>query len=145
MPISEEPVKNPTWIADIRFFFTPEDIDHMGERGIDLATCEGVKTNAVRIFGATEPPDATMPPDPRDNWTQERSDTFRNWIVNGYPFGTAIPQPVPPVAATAQRVRKDASTLDPDCAVSTQLFAESRWQTADGPSCIRFEPLCTTL
>jgi hypothetical protein len=101
-------------MADIRFFFTPEDIDHMGEKGIDLATYEGVKTNAVRIFGATEPPDATMPPDPRDNWTQARSDTFKNWIVNDYPFGTAIPQPIPPVAADAQRVRKDANTLDPD-------------------------------
>jgi tyrosinase len=54
-------------MADIRFFFTPEDIDHMDERGIDLATYEGVKTNALRIIGATEPPDPTMPPDPRDN------------------------------------------------------------------------------
>ncbi len=53
MTTSEEPVTNPTWMADIRFFFTPEDIDHMGEKGIDLATYEGVKTNAVRIFGAT--------------------------------------------------------------------------------------------
>jgi tyrosinase len=114
MPTSEQPIKNPTWMADIRFFFTPEDIDHMGERGIDLATYEGVKTNAVRIFGATEPPDATMPPDPRDNWTQARWDTFKNWIVNEFPIGTAIPQPVPPVAADAQRVRKDSNTLDPD-------------------------------
>ena len=82
MPTSEEPVTKPTWMADIRFFFTPEDIDHMGKRGIDLATFEGVKTNALRIFGATEPPDATMPPDPRDNWTQARWDTFKNWIVS---------------------------------------------------------------
>jgi tyrosinase len=114
MATSEVPVKEPTWMSDIRFFFTPEDIDHMGERGIDLATYEGVKTNAVRIFGATEPPNATMPPDPRDNWTQARWDTFKNWIVNGYPLGTADPLPIPPVAATAQRVRRDANTLDPD-------------------------------
>lgn len=115
MLTSEGPVKNPTWMVDIRFFFTPEDSDHMGKRGIDLATYEGVKTNALRVLGATEPPDATMPPDPRDKWTQARWDTFKNWIVNGYPFGTAIPQPVLVMAtAAARRVRKDASTLSAD-------------------------------
>ena len=93
MPTSEGAVNEPTWMADIRFFFTLEDIDHMGERGIDLATYWGVKTNAVRIFDATEPPDAKMPPDPRDNWTQARWDTFKNWIVTDFPFGRAIPQP----------------------------------------------------
>jgi tyrosinase len=115
MPTYEDPVKEPTWMADIRFFFTPEDIDHMGRRGIDLATYDGVKTNSLRILGATEPPDATMPPPPRDKWTQARWDTFKNWIVNGYPFGTAIPQPVLFMApAAVRRVRKNAATLGTD-------------------------------
>lgn len=116
MPPTDEPVKNPTWMADIRFFFTAEDIDHMGRRGIDLATYEGVKANAVRVLGATEPPDATMPPDPREKWSAARWDTFKNWIVNGYPFGTAVPQPgsARMLAAAPSRLRRDASTLTVD-------------------------------
>jgi hypothetical protein len=115
MPTYEEPVKEPTWMTDIRFFFRPEDIDHMGEKGIDLATYEGVKANAIRIFGATEPPNATMPPDPSGKWTQARWATFKNWIINGYPFGTAVPQPAFSLATTAaQRVRKNVTDLDLD-------------------------------
>ena len=112
MSAFDEPVKNPTWMADIRFFFTPDDIDHMGKRGIDLATYDGVKANAIRIMGATEPPDASMPPDPSAKWSQARSTTFKNWIVNGYPFGTAVPQGAFLMAnLAAARLRKDASTL----------------------------------
>lgn len=114
MPTPEEPVKNPTWMADIRFFFTQEDIDHMGMRGIDLATYEGVKANALRVLGATEPPDATMPKD-REKWTQARWETFKDWIVNDYPFGTALLQPAAiVVTAAAGRVRKDARDLGAD-------------------------------
>lgn len=119
MPPTDEPVKNPTWLADIRFFFTPEDINHMGRRGIDLATYAGVKANAIRVMGATEPPDATMPPDPREKWSEARWATFKNWIVNGYPFGTAVPQRVPREMLrtrllTASRVRRDAADLSAD-------------------------------
>ncbi|MDQ3666554.1 MAG: tyrosinase family protein [Acidobacteriota bacterium] len=111
----EDPVENPTWMADIRFFFTPEDIDHMGRLGIDLATYAGVKANAVRILGATEPPDATMPPDTSRQWSQARWDTFKNWIVNGYPFGTALPDTsLFLTASRARRVRRDARTLSTD-------------------------------
>lgn len=110
----EESVKDPTWMTDIRFYFTQEDIDHMGMRGIDLATYDGVKANALRILGATEPPDASMPKG-RDKWTQARWDTFKNWIVNDYPFGTALPQPAPiMVAAAVGRVRKDVRELGAD-------------------------------
>jgi len=112
----EEPVKNPTWMADIRFFFTQDDINHMGMRGLDLATYEGVKENALRVLGATEPPDATMPMG-GEMWTQARWDTFKNWIVNDYPFGTALPQEAPMVlTAAAGRVRKDARTVAADAA-----------------------------
>lgn len=114
MSAPEEPVTDPTWMGDIRFFFTQEDIDHMGRRGIDLATYDGVKANAIRVLGATEPPDATMPPPPRERWSEARWRTFKNWIVNGYPFGTAVPQRSlfkSAMAATAGRVRREVGAL----------------------------------
>ena len=116
MPTIEEPVRNPTWMADIRFFFTPEDVNHMGRLGIPLDTYAAVKANAIRVLGVTEPPDASMPPGARDKWSQAKWDTFKNWIVNGYPFGTAVAQPFAlfEAAAAAGRVRKDASTLGAD-------------------------------
>ncbi len=115
MSITEQPIKNPTWMADIRFFFTDDDKNHMARRGIDLATYEGVKEKALRVLGATEPPDATMPPDPAPKWSQARWDTFKNWIVNGYPHGTAVPQQVSLLAeSTASRVRKNVADLGQD-------------------------------
>jgi tyrosinase len=107
MPEIDEAVKSPTWMANIRTFFTKDDIDHMGQQGIDLATYEGVKANAIRVMGATEPPDAAMPPDPAWKWSQARWDTFKNWIVNGYAFGTAVqPAAMFRLEAVAARVRK---------------------------------------
>ena len=44
------PVDNPTYMAHIRYFFEDVDIDHMRPLGIDLATYEGVKFNALRIY-----------------------------------------------------------------------------------------------
>ena len=118
MSQTEKPVVHPTWLKDIRAFFTAEDIDHMGQRGIDLATYDGVKANALRIMGATEPPDATMPPDAGRKWSQARWDTFKNWIVADYPFGTAVAHPTDSrrslVSSSAARVRKDASRLTAD-------------------------------
>ena len=117
MAQTEKPVADPTWLRDIRAFFTAEDIDHMGQRGIDLATYDGVKANALRVLGATEPPDATMPPDAARKWSQARWETFKNWIVDGYPFGTAASQPTLSgsfVLNTAARVRKNAALLTPE-------------------------------
>jgi tyrosinase len=109
-------VANPTYMADIRFYFRPEDIAHMGSMGIDLSTYDGVKRNATTIFFHTAPPNATMPPDAAGKWSADRSQTFKNWIINGTPQGSATvpsgydptaPPPPPPEA----RLRKDVTAL----------------------------------
>src|SRR4051794_17335260 len=86
---AEQVVTSPTYMADIRFFFRPDDIDHMASKGIDLGTYEGVKKNALTIYAHTAPPAGDMPPDVAGKWGPERSQTFRNWIINGYPQGSA--------------------------------------------------------
>ncbi|MDQ6775744.1 MAG: tyrosinase family protein [Actinomycetota bacterium] len=101
-------------MADIRFFFRPVDVDHMGAKGIDLGTYDGVKKSALAIYAHTAPPNPDMPPDAAGQWTADRSQTFKNWIVNGYPVGTATPQvpgpsPVPDVPGA--RVRKNIASL----------------------------------
>ena len=50
-----DPVAYPTYMAYIRHFFEDRDIDHMKDRGINLATYEGVKSNALRIYFRTMP------------------------------------------------------------------------------------------
>jgi tyrosinase len=107
-------VNEPTYMANIRFFFREEDIDHMKPKGIDLSTYDGVKRNAVAIFTHTAPPNPDMPPDPAGKWSADQSQTFKNWIINGYPLGTATP-PAPAVPGVpAERVRKDVTTLGDD-------------------------------
>src|ERR1700712_306682 len=100
---AEQVVTSPTYMADIRFFFRPEDVDHMGPKGVELGTYDDVKRNALTIYAHTTPPNADMPPDVAGKWTAERSQTFRNWILNGYPVGSATsyePEiPVPVVTA----------------------------------------------
>ncbi|MFF8772967.1 tyrosinase family protein [Kitasatospora sp. NPDC015120] len=121
-PTTDQVVAAPTYLADIRFFFRPEDIDHMGQKGIELGTYDGVKSNALAIHAQTAPPDAQMPPDEAGKWSAERSQTFRNWIVNGFPLGTATPAGPPPPAPTT-RVRKDITTLsDAEFAQLTTAF-----------------------
>ena len=51
----DQVVASPTYMADIRFFFRPEDVDHMGAKGIDLGTYDGVERNALAIFAHTAP------------------------------------------------------------------------------------------
>jgi tyrosinase len=112
--VADQVVASPTYMADIRLFFRPEDIDHMGAKGIDLATYDGVKRNALAIFAHTAPPTADMPPDDAGKWSAERSQTFKNWIVNGCPLGSATPPtdgepPTPPPIGA--RVRKNIAGL----------------------------------
>lgn len=104
-------VENPTYLGDIRHFFTETDIQHMAAVGIDLGTYQGVRARATSIYFATQPPNASMPPPPAPQWSAERSQTFGNWIRNGYPLGQPEPQPVEP-EPTAGRVRKDVAALD---------------------------------
>jgi hypothetical protein len=113
-------VANPTYMADIRFFFRAVDIQHMAGIGIDLSTYDGVKQNATTIYFHTAPPNADMPPDAAGKWSADRSQTFKNWIVNGMPLGTATTPPTGGPGTTPgydgpeptpDRVRKDVTTL----------------------------------
>lgn len=108
------PVANPTYMADIRFFFRQVDIDHMGPKGIDLSTYDGVKKNAVSIYVHTNGPNADMPPDAAGKWDADRSATFKNWIVKGCPQGTATPPQegeTPEPDQTVERTRKNVMSL----------------------------------
>jgi tyrosinase len=110
---TDKVLASPTYMADIRLLFRPEDIDHMGAKGIDLGTYDGVKRNALAIFAHTAPPNADMPPDAADKWSAERSQTFKNWIINGCPLGTATPPAdgAPPTAPAGARARKNVASL----------------------------------
>jgi hypothetical protein len=88
----EQVVAAPTYMADIRFFFRPQDVAHMGAKGLDLGTYHGVKRNALLILGETAPPNGDMPPDSAGKWSMERWQTFHQWIANGCPQGSAAPQ-----------------------------------------------------
>lgn len=112
--VTYQVVASPTYMADIRFFFRPVDVDHMGAKGIELGTYEGVKRNALAIFTHTAPPNADMPPDSAGKWSGAQSQTFKNWIINGYPLGSAAPQ-APEASLTAGapagRERKNVASL----------------------------------
>jgi tyrosinase len=121
-------VASPTYMGDIRFFFRPEDVEHMGAKGIELGTYDGVKRNALAIYAHTAAPDADMPPDAAGKWSADRSQTFKNWIIAGYPLGSATPQPngVPPVTGTpGGRVRKNVANLSaPEIQTLQTAFTE---------------------
>lgn len=106
-------IENPTWLGHIRHFFEKEDIEHMNELGIDLATYKGVKARATNIYFLTKPPHASMPPDKKRMWDEAKSETFRKWIEADFPLGTPLPVTnalVP--SSTASRIRKDILSLD---------------------------------
>jgi tyrosinase len=108
----KELVKHPTFLEHIRFFFEAIDINHMGARGIDLATYEGVKANATSIYSQTR--SGAMPPEPQRRWSTNQVKTFKNWIADGYPMGAA---PSSKTRATSRQIvfvgeaRRDAERL----------------------------------
>ncbi|WP_372742553.1 tyrosinase family protein [Neptunomonas sp.] len=113
-PSKEKPIKDPTYMKDIRHFFSVNDINHMRCKGIELGTYEGVKSNAADIYGQTS--SGHMPPD--DPWSEARVQTFLNWIVAKYPLGTAaevskkvFAKMAKQAEAEAVRVRKDINNL----------------------------------
>ena len=109
---TDTPVEHPTYMNDIRHFFDDLDIDHMRTFGIDLATYEGVKFNALRIYIRTN--EGTMPPDPNRQWSDARKQTFYNWLRDECPRGTATPERLAGRADTVSRMRKNIATLTPE-------------------------------
>ncbi len=105
------PVENPTYMGDIRHFFEDMDKEHMKGFGIDLATYEGVKFNALRIYFRTK--EGTMPPETGRKWSEARIETFYNWMKNDYPRGVVAPEPGILPDPSAARVRKNLADFEP--------------------------------
>ena len=106
---NETPVENPTYMGHIRHFFEDRDIDCMRPRGIDLATYEGVKSNAVRVYVRTN--EGTMPRSADRRWSEARVQTFYNWLKSSCPRGVAEPQPIPS-ASSVQRTRQNLADVE---------------------------------
>jgi hypothetical protein len=126
-PTPDEPVvENPTYMGDIRHFFTQDDITHMAAKGIDLGTYDGVKGHAGPIFIHTLQPGGDMPPDPAPKWSAARSQTFKNWIRARFPVGTATAPTTAPMdvaEAVPARLRKNVTTLSqPEIDALTKAF-----------------------
>lgn len=110
--MTEAVVEDPTYMENIRYFFDEIDHVHMWQKGIDLSTHKGLVERGTDIYFQTLPPNANMPPEGDRKWSKERSDTYRNWIASGSPFGTPTPAPLDPVEVG--RLRKDVDSLDED-------------------------------
>lgn len=115
MAADDPVVPNPTYMGDIRFFFRNIDAQHMAGMGLNLATYDGVRKHAFLIHFHTAPPIQDMPLG-GPMWSANRTKTFTNWVVNGYPVGSATPPAATPGlrAAPPSRVRKNVATLSDD-------------------------------
>ena len=133
----DQPVEKPTYMADIRYFFEKEDIDHMRARGKDLGTYAGVKKHKLAIMGVTAPPNATMPKEKARHWSQARWQTFKNWIATGCPQGTVVPSARVAglaMAAKPTRLRKNVTKLsDAEITNLTNAFRGIMAKSTDDP------------
>ena len=107
--MADQIIANPTYMEHVRLFFDDVDLEHMFFRGVDLTTYPALRGEASRVLQVTRPPNAFMPPELERKWSPERSQSFRNWILTGFPLG--IPTPQPAQAGTGTRIRKDARDL----------------------------------
>jgi hypothetical protein len=114
---ADQVIAAPTYMADIRHYFRPQDVAHMKGNNVQLGTYAGVVKNKYAIYAHTAQPDGDMPPDPDGQWSAAQSQTFRNWITNGCPLGTATAEAAAAsllAAAPGGRVRRNAATLSED-------------------------------
>jgi len=75
----------PGFAAEIRPLFTDEDINHMSV-AFDLSSYDDVKDHAEEILDrVSRPGDGTgrMPPPPREHWSPEKIQLFRDWMDGG--------------------------------------------------------------
>jgi len=107
--MSEDVVTNPTYFQHIRGMFDNIDLEHMASLGIDISTPTKLKERANDVYFQTKPPNANMPPNQARKWSQERSDTFLNWIRNGHPLGQ--PQLQKPKTGDVERVRRNTEDV----------------------------------
>lgn len=112
----DDPVASPTYLGNIKAFFSSGEIRCMSAQGIDLASYDGVRHHATDIYEQTK---AGNMPLGGPAWSAGRVQTFLNWIENGFQLGTAAPQqpipggaaPTPAAAAPSARLRKNLATL----------------------------------
>jgi len=115
--MAKNPTPAPTYMGEIRNFFTQVDKDCMARMGIDLSTYEGVKFNALRIYFKVR--DGEMPLGGK-RWSKERVETFYQWMKAGYQRGKAAPGRAAAVRRTDKRFtrppakREDAAALSGD-------------------------------
>ena len=73
-----------SFAKDIRPLFTDVDIKHMSF-AFDLSSYDDVKDNSAgildRVSRGSKP--GRMPPPPRDPWTPEMIQLFKDWIAGG--------------------------------------------------------------
>lgn len=76
----------PSFTKNIRPLFTDEDVEHMSF-AFNLASYDDVKTNSAAILDRVSRPAGSpgrMPPPPREPWTPEQVQLFKDWINGGY-------------------------------------------------------------
>ncbi len=79
-----------TWEDGISQLFSPMDLDHMGQRGLDLANYDTVSSQAV---DCDDPgrciwdmiTQERMPMLPLGPWTKQRKGLFKQWMDNKFP------------------------------------------------------------
>ena len=71
---------------DILPMFTPEDIQHMQNQGLDLSAYDEVKSESAQILARLKKLGAgRMPPPPRPAWTPAQITLFQTWVADGCP------------------------------------------------------------
>ena len=81
-----------TWDDNIKDYFTQMDVGCMRARGLDLSDYESVKDSADMIHqqlqARIDNPNRGMPKGGRP-WPQEKVNTFKAWMDDGYPKSRA--------------------------------------------------------
>jgi hypothetical protein len=70
----------------VRALFTDEDVDHMLDFGLNLASKDEVCQRADEILDrVTRNGPGRMPPPPRDKWSDDKVNLLRTWKAAGCP------------------------------------------------------------
>ena len=106
-------IAHPTWLNDVRHFFTRRDVGCMRPRGIDLSSYDAVKEHSTNIYLQTQ---AGNMPAGGPPWSANRVQSFLNWMTDKFPMGTSAPKAASALAApaaAAPRLRKNINSLTP--------------------------------
>lgn len=109
---TEKTIENPTYLKDIRYFFSAGDVGCMADQQIDLATYEGVKINSQRIYFHVR--EGSMPPQADRKWSNERIETFYNWMRDDCPRGIAEQVESTSAVSKTSRIRKNLADIELD-------------------------------